>query len=275
VSTSPAQANSDGARGALAHLPLFEKLDHAEQAALLGEMRHEHADENQTVVWMGDKGDSLYLIERGRVTVTVPNEQGTLMTLDVLGPGQIFGEVSLLDGGPRTATIRAVEPTDLLVLSRERFRDFLRQYPDAAMDILAVMGQRQRSTTAVLRGMKNPNDVFAARLTLWQRVSDVIAAAAASPGFMLFHVAWFGLWVGLHMIGVLGFDPFPFGLLTMIVSLEAIFLALFVMVSQNRQSEKDRVRTDLDYQVNVRAETQISEIARRLERVEERISRRD
>lgn len=266
----------------LGHIPLFAHLDASEQGALLAVMKREHVETHQPVFWLGDTGDTLYLIERGSVSVTVPTERGEHMTLDVLGPGQIFGEISLLDGGPRTATIRALEPTDLLALHRDDFRGFLRTHPDAALDILAVMGQRQRGTTAALRGMKNANEVFAAtRLTLWQRVSDVIAATAASQWFMLFHVVWFSLWIGLNVAGAamdsppkaLSFDPFPFGLLTMVVSLEAIFLAIFVMVSQNRQSEKDRLRTDLDYQVNVRAESEIVEMSRRLERIEGMLAR--
>lgn len=255
----------------LGHIPLFVHLDPGEQESLLRLMRRQHADPNQTIVWMGDRGDSLYLVEHGRVEVSVSSSSGEHLPLGVLGPGEIFGEISLLDGGPRTASVRALEATELLVLERDAFRDFLSRHADAAMAILTVMGARQRTSTRALRGQKNPNEVFAARLTLWQRTSDMIAAAAASPAFMIFHIVWFGLWIGLHILHVLTFDPFPFGLLTMIVSLEAIFLALFVMVSQNRQSEKDRVRTDLDYQVNVRAEAEILEISRRLERIEEAV----
>lgn len=266
----------------LGHIPLFAHLSTSEQSALLAVMKREHVEAHQPVFWLGDEGDTLYLIERGSVSVTLPTEKGEHLTLDVLGPGQIFGEISLLDGGPRTATIRALEPTDLLALHRTDFRGFLRTQPDVAFDILKVMGQRQRGANAALRGMKNANEVFAAsRLTLWQRVSDVIAATAASQWFMLFHVAWFALWIGLNVAGaamehppkMLSFDPFPFGLLTMVVSLEAIFLAIFVMVSQNRQSEKDRLRTDLDYQVNVKAQAEIVEISQRLGRIEGMLAR--
>lgn len=263
--------------GPLSHIPLFARLETGEQAELRALMTPEHVQPHQTVFWLGDKGDTFYLVESGGVVVTVPNSKGEHVTIASLGPGGFFGEISLLDGGVRTATVRATEPSVLLALNRLTFQRFLLQHPSAALDVLAVMGQRQRTTNEVLRRTANPNEVFEqSRVTLWQRVSDVIATVAASQWFTLFHLAWFGTWILLNVIGafmehppkVFAFDPFPFGLLTMVVSLEAIFLSIFVMVSQNRQSEKDRMRTDLDFQVNVKAETEIVAIARKLEVIE-------
>ena len=168
----------------------------------------------------------------------------------------------------------------LLALQRDAFHSFLRQRPDVAIDVLQILGARQRASTATIRGLKNPNAVIAEATTPWQRVSDVVAAIAASQAFTLVHVAWFGGWIVINTLGSAGwlpeplaFDPFPFGLLTLIVSLESIFLAIFVLVSQNRQSERDRIRTDLDYQVNVKAHVEIVEINRRLEQVEQVLGR--
>lgn len=271
---------ADGSAGPLGHIPLFTRLKEDEQATLLGLMRREEVPAHHCVFWLGDTGDSFYLIDKGRVAVTVPNDQGEHVTVNTLGPGSFFGEISLLDAGPRTATIRTMEPTGLLVLSRAEFHAFLRRRPAVAVEILSVMGQRQRASTEALRGLSNPNAVFeATRFTRWQRISDAVAAVAASQYFTAFHLAWFGVWIILNLLGEAGlaskriaFDPFPFGLLTMVVSLEAIFLSIFVMVSQNRQSEKDRLRTDLDYQVNVKAQTEIVQISRRLEKIEEAIA---
>jgi len=207
----------------------------------------------------------------------VPNDRGEHVVISHLGAGGFFGEISLLDGGSRTATVRATQETELFVLPRTRFQEFLRSRPEVAIDILTVMGQRQRASTEALRVMKNPNIAFEqSRLGLWQRTSDIIASTAASHYFTLFHIFWFGLWIGLNLLAMFGplperfaFDPFPFGLLTMVVSLEAIFLSIFVMVSQNRQAEKDRLRIDLDYQVNLKAQTEIMAIGPRLDRLEE------
>lgn len=266
--------------GPLAGVSLFSRLDAAAREALLDQMEERPYAANQCVFWVGDRGDELFIIQSGRMAVTVPNERGEHVPLDTLEEGGFFGEISLLDGGPRSATVRALEDSLCLVLSRASFHQFLRTRPDAAIAILGVMGQRQRASTLALRSMQNPNKAFdERRVSWWQRTSDTIATVAASQWFMLFHVAWFGGWIALNVVGMamdhppalLSFDPFPFGLLTMVVSLEAIFLSIFVMVSQNRQSEKDRLRTDLDYQVNVKAHSEIVELVRRLDRLEAKL----
>ena len=280
---------------ALAHIALFSRLTPPERAELFACMRRETIPANQTIFWLGDRGDAFFLVESGSVGVSVPNETGQHVTINTLEAGGFFGEISLLDGGPRTATVRAIEAATLLVLEREKFHTFLRHHPGVAIEVLTVMGQRLRANTEQLRGLKNPNEVFAERrATPWQRASDVIAAVAAGQWFTLFHLVWFGGWIIINVAGPLAclgvvlvpdekkpllpwwvFDPFPFGLLTMVVSLEAIFLSIFVMVSQNRQSEKDRLRTDLDYQVNVKAQTEIMSIARKLEGIEARLEARE
>jgi uncharacterized membrane protein len=285
------QPDAHSAEDPLGHIPLFARLDAGERAALLATMSRQSVPPNQTIFWLGDKGDSFFVVVAGQVAVTIPNDKGEHVTINSLGPGGFFGEISLLDAGPRTATVRAVERTELLSLSRDDFHAFLRTRPDVAIEVLTVMGQRQRASTMQLRSMKNPNEVFeAGRVNLWQRVSDVIATTAASQWFTLFHLVWFGTWIGINVVGTIiygapsdtntppawVFDPFPFGLLTMVVSLEAIFLSIFVMVSQNRQSEKDRLRTDLDYQVNLKAQTEVMNIVRRLEvleRIEDKFDR--
>lgn len=274
-SSEPTPAAGGPPPAPLAHIPLFSPLNEEEQKALFEVMRRERFAANQTIFWMGDRGDALYLVSSGRVAITVPNDKGEHITLDTLGPGGIFGEISLLDGGPRTATIRAIDETEVFSLTRADFHGFIRRRPDVAIDMLSVLGQRQRASTEALRHMKNPNVAFEQQQTVWQRVSDIIASVAASQWFTLFHLIWFSIWILMNLLApagllpkALGFDPFPFGLLTMVVSLEAIFLSIFVMVSQNRQGEKDRLRIDLDYQVNVKAQTEIMGLSRRLDSIE-------
>jgi uncharacterized membrane protein len=268
--------------GPLSQIPLFASLDESEQAALFTSMHVQRVTANHTIFWRGDKGDSLYLVNAGQVVITVPNDKGEHITLDTLGPGGFFGEISLLDGGVRTASVRATQDSELYALNRADFHLFLRQRPDVAIEILTIMGQRQRISTEALRTMRNPNVAFEqSRIAIWQQVSDIIAFVAAGQWFTLFHLIWFGVWIGVNVGATYGFlpaawafDPFPFGLLTMVVSLEAIFLSIFVMVSQNRQSEKDRLQIDLDYQVNLKAQTDISTITQKLEEIETRLSAR-
>lgn len=151
----------------LAHIPLFARLDGAEQRALLAVMKQQIARLNDTIFWVGDDGDTLFVVETGRVSITAPDERGDHIVLDTLGPGAVFGEISLLDGGPRTATVRALSDVSLLALRRDDFHGFLRQWPDVAIDILQIMGSRQRVSTAAIRGLTNPNAVIAEKATIW------------------------------------------------------------------------------------------------------------
>jgi len=280
---APDAALPDGAHapfpGPLSRIPLFSHLDTAVQEELFRSMKVEKVEANKIVFWVGDEGESFYLVNEGEVAISVPNEKGEEVLLERQGPGGFFGEISLLASDPRSATARATEATELYRLDQADFHAFLHRRPDAAIDILTVMGRRQRLTTTALRHLKNPNVEFArTRLTLWQKASDVIATVSAGATFTLFHVAWFGGWIVINLLAgwgalpkELGFDPYPFGLLTMVVSLEAIFLSTFVMVSQNRQAERDRLHLDLDYQVNLKAETEITSLARRLDRLEKHL----
>ena len=264
----------------LAHIPLFARLDRAGQRALHAHLTRRTVQANEPVFWFGDRGDTLYVIDEGQVAVTAPDARGEHLLLDTLGPGGVFGEISLLDGGPRTATVRAVTDCTLLALDRDAFHAFLRERPEVVKDVLQMLGARQRSSTLALRGVKNANAVIAEATTTWQRVSDRVATVAASHLFTVTHLVWFGGWIGLNTLAAAGwlprqlaFDPFPFGLLTLIVSLEAIFLSIFVLVSQNRQAERDRIRTDLDYQVNVKAHVEIVGVVERLDRIERTLTR--
>lgn len=263
----------------LAHIPLFARLDAAGVTALMAGMRRETVKAQEVVFWFGDKGDTLYVVDAGSVAITAPDTRGEHVLLDTLGPGGMFGELSLLDGGPRSATVRAVTDTTLLALHRDVFHTFLRARPDVAIDVLQILGARQRASTAAIRGLQNPNRVIAETTTAWQRASDLIATVAASQAFTLTHLTWFLGWILVNTLAgagllpkALGFDGYPFGLLTLIVSLEAIFLSIFVLVSQNRQSDRDRIRTDLDYQVNVKAHVEILGLAKRLDRIERLLS---
>lgn len=263
------------AGGSFSHIPFLARLSPADQEALAAVMTRRTARAEETIFWIGDPGETLYVVDEGTVVISVPDERGAHVVLATLGPGGVFGEISLFDGGPRTATVRALTLVSLLALSRDAFHGFLRTHPDVAIEILHILGARQRTSTQTIRGVKNPNAI-AESTTTWQKVSDVVAAIAASQAFTLVHITWFGGWIALNVLAAtgliaagLGFDPYPFGLLTLIVSLEAIFLSIFVLVSQNRQAERDRIRTDLDYQVNVKAELEILGIAQRLDRIEQ------
>ena len=256
----------------LANIPLFAKLNPAELAELSGLLKEQKVENQQPVFWIGDEGADFYLVQVGRVAVCYPDELGHEITIAVLAAGDFFGEISLLDGGPRTATVRADGDVQLLSLSRHDFLEFLKRNPSAGIHILTVLGQRQREMLEKLRGVKNVNEVMEERTTRWQKIADVIAAVSASQAFVIFHIILFAGWMVVNkVIGEKAFDPFPYNLLTMVVSLEAIFLSIFVLVSQNRAGEKDRIRADLDYQVNLKAHLEVMQLHRKIDRIEQAV----
>jgi CRP/FNR family transcriptional regulator, cyclic AMP receptor protein len=253
----------------LANIPIFAKLPDEQLGELAGMLEQRRFAAQQPVFWIGDEGTDFFIVQMGRVTLSYPDEHGKEVTLADIGPGQFFGEISLLDGGPRTASARAQTDAILVSLKRADFLHFLQSRPLAAGHIVTVLGARQREMLDKLRGIKNVNTVIEEKATTWQRVADVIAAVSASQVFVLLHLAWFGGWMIFNAIrGANAPDPYPFGLLTMIVSLEAIFLSIFVLISQNRSGEKDRIRADLDYQVNLKAQHEIMQLHQKMDQMQ-------
>lgn len=252
----------------LKNIPLLSRLDETELTKLSALLEHRSFKANAPVIWIGEAGDELFLISRGEAVVYYPDESGKEKILNTLKQGDFFGDVALLDGGARTASVRTTTDAEMLVLKRDAFFSFLKQYPDAAIDVLITIGKRHRETLEKLRGVANPNQVIEQKATRWERVADTIAAVSASQPFVLFHLVWFGAWIMLNLIlAAKGWDPFPFGLLTLIVSLEAIFLSIFVLVSANRSGDKDRIRADVDHQVNLKAQYEIMQLHAKLDRL--------
>jgi uncharacterized membrane protein len=236
---------------------------------------------NQTLFRTGDPGESLYLVRGGEVELFINDNAGQKIVLDTAAPGDFFGEIALLDSAPRTATATALTASELIELDRGDLLLLFGKKPDAALHMLAAMGRMTRKADALLRTRvsRNVNEEVEERLTVVQRVADWLAWFSGSIAFLVIHAVWFGLWILLN-VGVVnvprlsGFDPFPFGLLTMIVSLEAIFLATFVLISQNRQVEKDKVRGDIEYDVNIKAEMEVAHLHEKADHIHEEMLRR-
>jgi uncharacterized membrane protein len=252
----------------LINIPLFAGLPPAELEELACLLKRCDFKAGEPIFWVGDAGIDSYIIQSGRVTMSCPDERGRDIILGDLGPGDFLGEICLLDGGPHMATARARTDVILGSLSRAELMTFLHHWPDAANHVISALGAQQRAVWQRLRGITNANAVIEERATTWQRLADVIASVSASPGFVLLHVAWFAGWMIFNTAkGKDAPDPYPFGLLTMIVSLEAIFLSIFVLISQNRAGEKDRIRADLDYQVNLKAQHEIMRLHEKLDQL--------
>lgn len=250
---------------------LFSKMDDAEIVELRKSMQVCRFAPGQVIIRQGEPGDSFHVIVEGEVAFVTVDAGGREITLDMAGEGQWFGELSMLTGDPRSARVKAVGAISTLSLDRDAFRAFLLRQPHAALDVLAVIGRRLARADELLRhsASRNVNELAKQKATTWQRVADVIAKVSSSAPFVCFHLVWFASWILWNLYkGEKGFDPFPFGLLTMVVSLEAIFLSIFVLVAQGRSGEIDRIAADVDHQVNMKAEQQTGLILARLDDLE-------
>ena len=260
----------------LGGVTLFRSMDDDERRALAAVMEAQDFHAGDTVFLEGAAGDSVLCVAGGRLETVVKDIAGQEIVLDEIGAGDTVGEMSMLDGRPRSASLRCIEDARLLVLSRDELLRVLPRSPHMALDMMAQMAARARRVDDLLRSRvaRNVNEEVEATRTAVERVADAIAAFSGSIPFLVLHAIWFVLWVGWNTLRPGGFDPYPFGLLTMIVSLEAIFLSVFVLLSQNRQAAKDRVRTDIEYDVNVKAEMEVATLHAKLDRLHEEIVER-
>jgi len=219
----------------------------------------------------GDKGDAMYLIESGRVRISIHDQDNNEVTLAELAQGDFFGEMSLIDGRQRSADAMVVEDGTLAILSRESFLAFVHKNPDVALKMLSALTDRLRRTDELLRSRvsKNVNEEAEARSTLADRAADLIAEFGGSWKFIGVSIGLIVFWIILNSyILMKGFDPIPYQMLNLVLAVIAGMQAPIIMMSQNRQGLKDRLRADLDYQVNLKNELSITEVLRRLDVLE-------
>ena len=258
----------------LAGVPLFSRLDPDERARLAQRLDQVHFPAGKVIYQAGDPGDALYIVTVGKAEMSFKNDTGDRIVLELCGPGDFFGETSLIDGGPRTASASVTEALEAVVVDRGDLDEFLRLRPDAAMDLLSAAGRRLREITLLLRhtASRNVDEVAEDRRTTVMKVADWISGFSGSIPFLVIHLVLFAAWIGLNT-GPLkrtaagNWDPFPFGLLTMVVSLEAIILSVFVLLSQNRQAARDSLRNQVQYDVNLKAELEIAHLHEKVDRM--------
>lgn len=257
----------------LAEVPFFQFLDETERERLSEHLEVVRFPSGTTIFQYGEPGDSLYLLRSGTVEIFFRDDTGARIVLETAKAGDFFGELSLLDGGPRSATAEVTEDVEALRLRRAALDEFLRRHPSAALDLLGATGRRLRQTAERLRhtASRNVNEEVEDKRTTVQKAADWIAEFSGSIPFLMIHVGWFFVWIVANagvLPGIPAFDPYPFGLLTMVVSLEAIVLSVFVLLSQNRQAEKDRVRSNVEYDVNLKAELEIAHLHEKIDRLQ-------
>ena len=260
----------------LRQVPLFESLD-TEAAHELCELLESLDCKAGTVLFRtGDEGDAMYVIEHGKVRISVRAEEGHEVTLTELHRGDFFGEMALFDGKPRSADARVADNARLAVLSREHFLSFVSSNPNVALEMLTALTNRLRHTDELLRrtATRNVNVEEAAQFTLADRAADLIAEFGGSWKFILAAVVLVNVWVLINMwlawIGKITFDPYPFLLLSTAINVLSILQAPIILMSQNRQSHKDRLRAEIDYQVNLKNELALNEILEHLKSLEQK-----
>jgi CRP/FNR family transcriptional regulator, cyclic AMP receptor protein len=256
---------------AIRSVPLFASLDDEAATELRSRLRTQDKRADTTLFHAGDVGDAMYLIESGRVRISVSDDEQKQIVLAELARGDFFGEMAIIDGKQRSADATVIEDARLAVLSRDNFLSFIRNNPTVALEMLSATFSRLRRTDKMLqqRVSRNVNEEQDKRMTIADRAADVIAEFGGSWKFIGTAIAIIVAWILFNSIVMIrGFDPAPYQMLNLVMGIIAGLQAPIIMMSQNRQGSKDRLRADLDFQVNLKNELALTEVLRRLDVLE-------
>jgi CRP/FNR family cyclic AMP-dependent transcriptional regulator len=256
---------------ALRSVPLFASLTDAAATDLRNLLLEKDVASSTHIFNKGETGDAMYLIESGKVCISITDEDGKEITLAELARGDFFGEMSLIDGRQRSADARVVEDARFAILPRSDFLAFVRSHPDVALGMLGALSDRLRRTDELLRSRvsRNVNEEQKRRSTVADRAADLIAEFGGSWKFIGVSMGLIVFWIIFNSyILFKGFDPAPYQMLNLALAVIAGMQAPIIMMSQNRQGEKDRLRADLDYRVNLKNELSLAEVLRRLDVLE-------
>ncbi len=250
-------------------IPLFALFDDDAITTLARRVHHHGFLAGQLVFAEGDPGSEMFLVQYGQVELFLKDATGDPIAIGVMGPGNLFGELAALDLQPRSAGARALENTQLVVVSRDDLLGLVQTNPPVALLMMQTLAQRVRNSAAMVqeRSIRNVNEELAAERKLGDKINDAVIRVVSSNQFIMFNIVLYIVWL-CNNLGLLPFgrvfDPPPFGLLTVLMSVEMIFISLFILIKQNRQAANDRVRNDIEYDVNVRAEQGIRSLGRQV-----------
>jgi uncharacterized membrane protein len=246
-------------------IPLFESLEIDDLDALGHKLREVSAEAGHTVFSQGDQGDAMYVIVDGAVDIVAGAGKQKVILTSLFKP-QYFGELSLLDGAPRSASAVASRATHLLALDRDDFVEFIKKRPDAALSIMHEVGERIRATNELMTRTvtRNVLEEEDRKLTMGERVADMVAAFGGSWPFIFIFGGFMAVWMVWNSLlrEPLAFDPLPFMFLNLFLSTLAALQAPIIMMSQNRQATKDKALAVNDFQVNLKNEVSIDKILR-------------
>ncbi|HEV8657410.1 MAG TPA: DUF1003 domain-containing protein [Thermoanaerobaculia bacterium] len=247
----------------LTNIPLFESLTQEDLLSLARRLENAEFGEAEVIFRQGDEGSSLFIIEDGAVEISY-GEGKSKVLLAHLFPGQYFGELSVFDGAPRSATATTTRRSRMVRLDRDDLVDFVNKNPAAALRIIAEMSERLRQTNELMSRQVSRNvlEEEEEHLTIGQRVADRVAAFGGSWPFIFTFGMVMTAWMGINILRFANFDPYPFILLNLLLSSLAALQAPVIMMSQNRQASKDKLLAENDYQVNLKAEMEIGAMMR-------------
>ena len=258
----------------LRSVPLFALLDDDETAVLAGQVELKTFAARERVYKAGDAGGQAYVVISGRVRVTTVDEDHQEVIVDEPANGEFFGFASMLEQTPHQTSAIALEESACLEVSRDDIEVLLQKKPHAGMDLLTVLGRQFHASQGLIRirANRNPNEMIETEATLGERIADAVARFGGSWSFIIAFLAALIVYTAINVtLNKRAWDPYPFILLNLFLSMLAAIQAPVIMMSQNRQDTKDRLRGELDFDVNRRAESEIQGLARKLNLLDEKI----
>ena len=258
----------------LKRVPLFALLDDEETAVLAAQVEVKTFAPRQRIWKIGDPGGQAYVLVSGAVRVTTVDEDQQEVIVDQPAQGEFFGFASMLDQTPHQTEAVAMQDSECLEVDRSDIATLLQRKPHAGMDMLTVLGRQFHASQQLVRvrASRNPNDMIEESMTFGERIADTVASFGGSWTFIITFALAICIYTAVNVIGrQIAWDPYPFILLNLFLSMLAAIQAPVIMMSQNRQDTKDRLRGELDYDVNRRAESEIQGLARKLNLLGEKI----
>jgi len=254
--------------------PLFALLDDEEAAVLAAQVALKRYGARQRIYKAGDAEGLAYVVVDGKARVTTLDQDHQEVVVDEPGPGHFFGFAAMLEGTAHQTDAIAVEETTCIEVSRDDIATLIQKKPTAGMDMLAVLGRQFHGSQALvkIRASRNPNEVIETESTWGERIADEVARFGGSWRFIILFSVILTVYTAANvLLRGSAWDPYPFILLNLFLSMLAAIQAPVIMMSQNRQDTKDRLRGELDYEVNRRAAADILGLARKLNAVGEKL----
>ncbi len=256
----------------LMKIPIFKFLPEEDHVSLVSLWRMKTVKEGEVLFRKGEPGSSMFVIEEGEIEILLPVDPPVNeVQLSVMKEGEFFGELSLFADTPRTATARALIETRLVEMQRGDFITFVMERPSIGISMLAEMAKRLQMTNELISSLasKNLNEEIEEKLSFGDKVADKIAEFGGSWRFIISFGVFMALWIGVNVLQffVQPFDEYPFTFLNLMLSTVAALQAPVIMMSQNRAQKKDRLKADLDYQVNVKSELMLQQLHQKMDRL--------